>query len=294
MKTRFSHIAYAVLISGLAACGGSTDKPKENADKDSKEVKEVKENLEKVLTDVPKPSELPYEIQKTGASYDEKIPNPASNVEKYKTTNFKAALNLGVYACDIGYIAVHNKPQTAIDYITSATQLGDKLGLSSSLDPKVKERFEKNLKTIDSLTSIINEAIGKSDKYLKENDQAENAALVFAGVFVEGLHIATQIVDSYPDDELPKDVKNSILVDMVRLITKQEKPLNDLLKALKTLKENEDLKKLIGQLDELSAIYKKLDIEKKIKENRGDLILTDETIKGITAKVKEIRSGIVG
>ncbi|TAE17741.1 MAG: hypothetical protein EAZ95_05875 [Bacteroidetes bacterium] len=292
MKTRFSHIAYAMLMTGLVACGG--EKPADKPKVDEKEAQEVKENLEKVLTDVPKPSELPYQIQKTGAPFDEKIPNAPANVEKYKTTNFKAALNLGVYACDIGYVAVHKKVQNAIDYINAATQLGDKLSLSSSLDAKVKERFEKNIKDTDSLTAIINEAIGKSDKYLKDNDQAENAALVFAGIFTEGLYIATQIVDSYPDDELPKDIKNQILVDMVQIITKQDKPLNDLIKALKTLKKSDDVGKLITQLEDLAGVYKKLDIDKKVKENRGDLILTDETIKGITAKVKEIRASIVG
>jgi hypothetical protein len=292
MKMRFTHFTLALLMGGLVACGG--EKPKEEAKEDKKETKEVTESLEKVLTDIPKPSDLPYQIQQTGASYDEKIPNAPNNVEKYKTTNFKSALNLGVYSCDIGYLAVFQQTQNVITYVNAATQLADKLQLSNTFDPKLKERFEKNTKSIDSLTNILDEATSKSDKYLKANEQASIAALVFAGVFVEGLFVATQIVDNYPDDILPKDDKLRILVNMVQLITKQDKPLNDLVKALKSLKKTEEMDKLIPHLEELSAIYKKLDIDKKIKENKGDLILSDETIKDITKKVKEIRAFIVG
>jgi len=294
MKMHFSHVAYAILVCGLVACGGEqkpTDKDKKD---DAKETEQVKASLQKVLTDVPKPSELPYQIQKTGAEFDAKIPNAPDNAEKYKTTNFKAALNLGVYACDIGYIAIQDKEvQNIIKYLNATTLLSDKLGVSSSFDPKVKERFDKNLKNIDSLTTIINEAVSKSDKYLKDNDQGNIAALVFAGVFIEGLHISTQIVDSYPDDILPKDIKNQILVDMVQIITKQDKPLGDLINALKSLAKTDEIANLIKQLEDLAAIYKKLNIADKIKQNRGDLILTDETIKGITNKVKEIRSSII-
>lgn len=292
MKMRFSHLTFALLVSGLVSCGG--EKPKEEPKDDKKETKEVTENLEKVLTETPKPSDLPFQIQKTGADYDEKIPNPSNNVEKYKTTNFKAALNLGVYSCDIGYLAVHEKTQNVIDYVKSATQLADKLQLSNTFDAKVRERFEKNTKNIDSLTSIIDEATAKSDKYLKDNDQANVAALVFAGIFIEGLHVSTQIVDNYPDNIVPKDEKARILVDMVQIISKQDKPLNDLIKALKSLKKSDELDKFIAQLEDLAGVYKSLDIESKIKNNKGDLILTDETIRPITKKVKEIRSSIVG
>ncbi len=292
MKMRFSNVVYATLMCGLVACGEG-DKPTEKPKNDKgTENKEVKESLKKVLTDVPKPSELPYQIQKTGADFDEKTPNSPDNVEKYKTTTFKAALNLGVYASDIGYVAVHNKVQNAIKYINAATQLGDKLGVSNAFDPKVKERFEKNLKNIDSLTSIINESVSKSDAFLKSNDQSSTAALIFAGVFTEGLYIATQIIENY-GDELPKDVKDEILVDMVQIISQQDKPLNDLIAALKSLEKSTDLDKLVAQLDELSAIYKKLNIADKIKQNKGNLILTDQTIKSISNKVKEIRTGMV-
>lgn len=276
----------------LYACGGSNEK---KDDKDTTETSsETKKELQKVLTDVPEPSELPAQLKRTGADYSEKFPNPSENVDKYKTTNFKAALNLGVYATDIGYLSVYEKASNALNYIKAVKALGDKLGVSNAFDPKLQERFEKNLKNVDTLTKIIDESLAKSDNYLKDNDQSNVAALIFTGTFVEGLHVATQLVATYPKDLLPEDAKNEVLIDIVRLILDQEKALGDLIKALQGLNKSDELSKLITQLEDLQKLYKELNIQEKIKNNQGSLILTDKTIQGITEKVKEIRGGIVG
>ena len=115
------------------------------------EENEVKEDLQKVLTDVPEPSEMPYQLKATGAEFDPKLPNPSGDVEKYKTTNNKAALNLGVYATDVGYVSVYEKVQNALDYIDATKNLGDKLGVTNAFDPEMRERFESNLSNIDTL-----------------------------------------------------------------------------------------------------------------------------------------------
>ena len=246
------------------------------------------------MTDVPEPSEIPYQIKGTGAEFNEKLPNAPANVEKYKTTNNKAALNLGVYATDIGYVSVYEKVQNAIEYVKAVKDLGDKIGVTGAFDPQLEKRFKDNLSKVDSLTTIINETLKSSDKYLKDNDRNSIAAMIFTGSFIEGLYVSTQLIETYPKDLLPVEAKNEVLLGMVRLITQQDKPLGDLITALKSLDEDEDTKKLIQDLEDLAKLYKDLNIKEKIEKNQGDLILTDETIKGITNKVKEIRAGVVG
>ena len=143
------------------------------------------------------------------------------------------------------------------------------------------------------LTNIIDEALKKSDQYLKDNERNSIAAMIFSGSFIEGLYIATQLVDTYPEDLLPEEAKNEVLIGIVTLITKQDKPLEDLINALRSLEKDDEVDGLITQLEELLQLYKDLNIQEKIENNRGDLILTDETIKGITTKVNEIRSEMV-
>lgn len=283
---------YGFLFLLMMACGGGTDKPKEDADT-AEASSEVQENLQKVLTDVPEPSELPYQLEATGALFDSKLPNPHGNVEKYLASNHEAALNLGIYAADIGYVSVYEQVQNALDYVKAVERLGDKLDISNAFDPKMQERFKGNLNNIDSLTSIINEALKKSDQYLKDNDRNNIAALIFAGVYIEGLYVATQLIDTYPDDLLPKDAKDEVLMGLARIVTEQDKPLVDLLAALKSMEADDKMKALIADLEALKEIYAKLNIREKIEKNQGDFIINDETIKSITEKVKAIRSGIV-
>jgi hypothetical protein len=290
----FQRLSKSFIILSLVilyACGGG--EPKKDKTEDTTQAGENKEKLQKILADVPEPSELPAQLKKTGADFNEKFANAPANVEKYKTTNFKAALNLGAFATDVGYVSVYEKVQNALEYIKAVKSLGDKLGVSNAFDPKLQERFEKNLKNVDSLTKIIDESLAKSDAYLKDQEQSSVATLIFAGTFVEGLYIATQLVSTYPKDILPEDAKNEVLIDIVRLVLDQEKTLGDLLNALKGLEKSEDSDKLISQLEDLQKMYKALDIQEKIKNNQGNLILTDKTIQGITEKVKEIRTGIV-
>ncbi|NJO03838.1 MAG: hypothetical protein HC880_21145 [Bacteroidia bacterium] len=78
------------------------------------------------------------------------------------------------------------------------------------------------------------------------------------------------------------------------MITEQEAALNDLITALKSLEQEDDIQTLVADLEELQKLYQELNIQEKIENNQGDLILTDQTIKGITQKTAEIRNGIVG
>ncbi len=283
---------FACLVA-FAACESANNN---DTDEDTSTVSDdpVTQNIQKVLTDVPEPSEIPYQLRATGADFDENLPNQPAKVDQYKTTNNKAALNLGVYATDVGYVSVYEKVQNAINYIEAVEGLGDQLGISNALDPQMQDRFKNNLSNVDSLTSIVDEALKSSDQYLKDNERNSIAAMIFAGSFVEGLYISTQLVDTYPEDLLPEEAKNEVLLGIVRLITEQDKPLNDLLAALKGLEQDDEVSSLVSQFEELAALYKELNIQEKIEKNQGDLILTDETIKGITGKVKEIRDGIVG
>jgi hypothetical protein len=105
----------ALLALGLASCGSSS---KDDQNKNSEEFKEaegaLKNQIQQVVYNIPSPSEIPYLIQSTGAEFNEGLVNPRSNVDKYTTRSDKAALNLGVYTADIGYLSMikHNSRLT--------------------------------------------------------------------------------------------------------------------------------------------------------------------------------------
>jgi len=283
----------------LSACGGSggentTDSTATGKDSAKTIVDETADANKKVLTKIPKPSEIPYIIKGTGADFDEKLPNPPESSDKYKTNNTRAALNLGIYSTDLGYVVTYEKFQNAVDYLNVAKGLAEKLGVANAFEANTVKRFQDNLSSVDSLTNIINEAMKKSDDYLKNDERNDIAALIFTGTFLEGLFISTELVANYPKDLLPEDARVQILIPLVRQILNQKEPLGELIKALKSLNDKpEEVNKLVTDLEELFKMYEALKIEDKIKKNQGDLILSDETLKGITKKVNAIRTDLV-
>jgi len=290
-----TRILILAVLFAFSGCGsGSEKKTDENASKEFSEAeKELKDKIESVIKKMPPPSQIPFKIEATGADYNESLINSLDKADSYMLTNYKSALNLGVYASDIGYLSSYNKTQEALNYLNASKGIADHMGITGAFDVALLKRFENNLGSRDSLADIINESIGKADQYLRDEDRTKVAVMVLAGSFIEGLYISTKLVETYPKDILPEDARNLILSDVIRTVLEQKDPLGDLIVMLKGLGEDSEAAGLITGLEELKGNFDELNIEEKIKENRGDLVLTDQTLTTITAKVNEIRSGIV-
>jgi hypothetical protein len=218
--------------------------------------------------------------------------NDRKKVDQYLTRNEKAALNLGVYAADIGYLSSYEKTQEAIDYLSSAKKLADNLGISS-FDPEVLKRFETNISNKDSLATLLDGAVKKTDKYLKDDSRTKLAALLVTGSFVEGLSISTGLIKTYPNNVLKEADRNNILTPLIRVILEQEKSIDELAKMLGAVDQAEPVASIQANLTALKASYRALDIEEKIKNNRSDLVLSDKNLVEITKIVDKMRKEIV-
>ncbi len=281
-------------IAGLlVACGGGEKKQEAATDEFDKAATELKDKVERVIYEIPPPAEIPFIIQATGADFNPDIVNTLSKAEKYKATNKVAALNLGVYATDIGYLVTYERVQDALNYMEASLSLAESIGIQNAIDQGLIQKFESNLNEKDTLANIINNVIENSDDYLKENERNNIAALVLAGTFIEGLYISTQLVDTYPKDMLPDDAKNLILTPVIKLILDQEKPLADMIILLKSIDDKGDwIEGLINSLEELKANYEALDIQDQISNNRADLALSNKILERITIQVEKVRTTV--
>lgn len=293
-KTLGSISLSLLLVIGLVACGsqqGSEDKSDTSEEFEQAE-SDLKGQIKDVVYEIPSPSEIPFLLEATGAEFNETLINDRNRVDEYATRNDKAALNLGVYAADIGYLVSYDKVQEALNYMTAAKKLADNLGISGSFNQDLIKRFENNLSRKDSLAYLLNETINETENYLKDDNRTKLAALVITGSFVEGLYISTELIKTYPKDILPDDSRNLVLTPLIRVVLEQEKALEDLVKMLETIEKTNPVDQLIGNLKELEEQYAALKIQEQIKNNRADLVLTDETLAEITSKVAEIRNSI--
>ncbi len=278
----------------LLAYSCDTDKKQESSsDEFDEAASEIKEKVEAIIYEIPSPSEIPFIIQATGAEYIPQLVNDLGKYEKYTSSTKVAAMNLGVYASDIGYLVTYEKVQEALNYMDGCLDIGESLGLQSTIDVSVIEKFEANLGKRDTLAAIINDAINDSDSYLKENERNNIAALVIAGTFIEGLYIATQIVDSYPKDMLTDDKRNLILTPLIRIVLEQEAALANMISLLKSIDNKGDwIEGLINSMEELKSNYEELDIDELLDENKGNVVLSDKVLERITIQVQKIRSTV--
>ncbi|MBL7874076.1 MAG: hypothetical protein JNL53_00330 [Cyclobacteriaceae bacterium] len=292
--TRLNAYLLALLaVAGLWSCGGSKDGTDQNAKEFDQAQESMNEQVQDVINNLPSPSEIPYVLQGTGAEFNQSLLNDRNKVDKYSALSDKAALNLGVYTTDIGYLSSYEKTQEAIDYLNSAKKLADNLGVIGTFDISVLQRFEANIANKDSLAKILDAATRSSEKYLKDNSRNKLAALLLTGSFVEGLYISTGLIKTYPKDLLPDDSRNLVLTPLMQIILNQEKSVDELVSMLGGI----DSEGLIGSIKQdlltLQGKYRDLNIEEQIKNNNSALVLSDKNLIEITKIVEKIRTTIV-
>lgn len=292
--TRLTPFLLALLaLVGLWSCGGSKEDSSQNAKDFDKAGESLKDQIEDVIYNIPSPSEIPYLLQATGAEFNQSLLNDRNKVDQYSSRNDKAALNLGIYTADIGYLSSYDKTQEAINYLNSAKKLADNLNVIGAFDMDVLQRFESNISNKDSLAKILNSAVQGSEKYLKDDSRNKLAALLLTGSFVEGLYISTGLIKTYPKDLLPDDSRNLVLTPLMRVILQQEKSVDELAKMLSKIDQAEPVATLTSDLAALQASYRSLNIDEQIKNNRSDLVLTDKNLVEITKVVEKMRKSIV-
>jgi hypothetical protein len=283
----------ALVTFGLTSCGSSSS-DKVNSSDEFKKAQEdtLKQQIEEVVYNIPSPTEIPYLLQATGADFNQSLLNSRTKVDQYASRNDKAALNLGVYAADVGYLASYDKTQEAIDYLNSAKTLSENLGIIGAFDVELLQRFESNISNKDSLSFILDNTIKKTEDFLKDDNRNKLSALVIAGSFVEGLYISTGLIKSYPKNILPDDKRNLVLTPLMRVILQQKKSVAELTKMLASVEQTDPITNMASDLKQLDAAYSALNIEEQIKNNQANLVLTDKNLQEITTIVEKMRKNI--
>jgi len=300
MTTRFNLKNQALLLSLAAffavSCGD--DQPKD----DSTETVEVEEKnanntqlleLDGKVFSIPSPIQTAYLIKGAGVTYNKDILNVPSKVTGY-STNFKKAVNLGIYGADLGYVTLYDQTQDAISFLTAVKTLGDDLGVSSAFDMELVERFEKNIGNQDSVLSLVSEAYKSSDKYLKNNDQNHIGALVLAGGWVESLYFTTNSAEMTSNKEI------------INRVGEQKNTVYNLIKLLTPYYDQPEFSTLVDDLMELNDIFEKVEITYTFVEPTVDVAkktttvnstttvnISPEVLKQITEKIAEIRAELI-
>ena len=296
-KVAFLFIAAFIVSLLFTGCGSGGSEGGEQdveiAEIDEDVLQDVKE-AEKIFYSLPSPLESAMLIKSAGAKFNEDLLNPSESSSKY-TTNKLKALNLGIYTCDLSFSSLYDQTQLVIEYMTAAKAMADGLGILDAISEETINRLEENVNNRDVIMDIVSETFLNSNSYLEDNEQPAIASIVLVGGWIEGLFIATQLVDV---DEFDSD-------KLVGRIIDQKLSVDIMMSLLEDNNTHPSVEGILSQMRGLKAVFDKInirsgEIKPEIDENNVTVLkskvetdMTMETFLELSDIVKEIRTSFV-
>jgi hypothetical protein len=285
------------LLSGCRSGGGNKSQKDEpvTEPKDNMEALADVKQAKEIFNSLPSPLESAMLIKSAGAKFDKKFLNALENTKRY-TTNSSQALNLGIYTCDLSFASLYDQTQLIIDYMNASKKMADGLGILDAINQTTIDKLEENINNTEAIMDIVSETFLNSNSYLKDNDQPAIATIVLVGGWIEGLYIATQLVDL-------NDFNGNKLVGR---IIDQKLSIGVLLSLLDSNKEHPAIGPLTVQMNQLKTVFDKIRIDTKpikteIDKTTNVTILRSEvttdmslaTFKELSLVVEGIRNSFI-
>jgi hypothetical protein len=250
-----------------------------------------------ILQRIPSPLEISVLLKESGKKYNGSYLNSPESVSNYNS-NYKKALNLGVYGTDLGYTNIYEQNQDGVRYMTSIKTLADGLSIGQFFDIETIGRLATNSKNLDSLLLITTQNFNSINHYLQARNQSNLSVLFLTGGWVEALNILCEVAAANPTNK-----------EMQETIGEQKIILENILLLLSFYKESDqNMASLLADMEELKKLYDKVNITYTysestfeivdgvmvIKDNSSSTIqITSEDIANIKALTSSIRNKII-
>lgn len=281
------------IVLMISSCGSEEEKKPEI----SKEVIDPNSSLNAKFDDkifsIPSPMQMAMLLEESKSPYNEFLLNDLDKVGDY-TSEYKKALNLGIYGTDLGYVSIYKQNSIALKYLSTIEKLTSKLGLEGAFDKDFMSRFEKNSTNKDSMMVIVSDAFKKSDNFLKSNNRKSVSALILVGGWIESMYLACNI---------NKENENQKILDR---IAEQSETLNTIIELLTDYNKKGEWDELIKDMKDLKFYFDQITInyeymtpvtnaKKKITTLRHKTVVTvdSSTLNFINQKIESIRGKII-
>lgn len=301
MTMRILLVVFATLV--LVGCGSgkkadekafleSLDSAKNSGTSIDQEV------INSVLQQIPSPLEISVLLKESGIKYDHDLLNSPDNIASYNS-NYKKALNLGIFGTDLGYTNIYEQNQDGIKFLTSIKTLADGLNIGQFFDIETIGRLASNSKNLDSLLLITTQNFNSINGYLQNQGRSNLSILLLSGGWIEAMHLTCDVVSKdKKNKELQENIgEQKIILEQIILLLSFYKDSDENMASL--LKDMEELK---GAFDNISItyLYKESTMEvvngvAVIKDNSTTTIqITEQDIAKIRAITSSIRNKIIG
>lgn len=288
-------LSAAVFTLSLTSCGGGSSQKLDDVAEDTSLIVSG-EVVSDMIQNISSPVEMANEIKNSGVSFSKDILNAAGQESLYETS-FKRAVNLGVYASDLGYINTFGKGTVVVDYLTSIKRLADGIGVGQFLDFNTLSSLAKNSTNLDSLKQLSVTSFNNIDKYLREQKRSNVSTAIVVGTWIEGLHITASVISQTQDKGLIDRLgEQKNIVDIIDIVVNTYGRSDSDFKALSA--EVDKLKKIYDGVvvtTEMGApITKEVDGMLVIEQNEITTVnITPEQVDAIIAQVGTIRNMLI-
>jgi hypothetical protein len=254
------------------------------------------EVINAILEQIPSPIEISVLLKESGSKYNEAILNSANNLPKYNS-NYKKALNLGVYGTDLGYTNIFGRNQDGIKYISSIKSLADELNIGQFFDIATIGRLATNSRNLDSLLLITTMNFNQINHYLQSQSRDNLSVLLLTGGWLEAMQITCQTAANNPEN-----------AELKETIGEQKIILEQIMLLFTFYQEDENMAGLSTDLDALKKAYDKININYTYKESTMEIVngvaiikdnstttidITKENVDEIKNIIDQIRTKII-
>jgi hypothetical protein len=289
MKNKFllpSLFASALFASVFTSCQQNTKPATATSNIDSLNNKVVKKAAPPDSSDnviLPSPLQIGSIFKNAGLTYVPGLTNSVKDVSQY-TSTYSEALNMGIYGADLSYCVLNKQTQDALSYLKTLRTLADKIGFGSIFESNsLAKRFEANLNSEDSLTSIIADLQMEADTYLTTNRQKYVSAITFAGAWIESMYVGSKVYAEKKTDKVSSRISEQMNI------------LHNLIKTMEAY-ESQDahIGEMVTSLKAIETSFMSYDEVKKTKPDSDETAkLTDAHIAELGKQIQELRQKFV-
>lgn len=250
-----------------------------------------------ILNRIPSPLEISVLLKESGRKYDASYLNNPNNISNYNS-NYKKALNLGVYGTDLGYTNIYEQNQDGVKYMSSIKTLADGLNIGQFFDIETIGRLATNSKNLDSLLLITTQNFNSINHYLQSQNRSNLSVLFLTGGWVEAVHILSEVAAANPTNKQLRET-----------IGEQKIILENIILLLSFYKDSDqNMASLLTDMEELKRMYDKVNITYTYSESTFEIVdgvmiikdnssssiqITDEDIANIKNLISSIRNKII-
>ncbi|MBL4624857.1 MAG: hypothetical protein JKY42_06925 [Flavobacteriales bacterium] len=246
-----------------------------------------------IVASLPPANRITATIKASGAPFSAITLNNPLNAESY-TTNFRKAINLGIYGTDLGYIGIYEREELFADHLQVIHDLATDLDLAHFINRERLQSMRDNGMLTDSIFALTGDVFRKMDIHLRDHERYSTSLLLMVGSWLEALHIAATVTYNSKFDNETLNIK----------IGEQKIILEQFIKLLNNFEGEPLFGQLIDNLTQLKLLYDGVDLDEELLAkamvdttgkyiNTKSVDITDTQLAKIAIKLNEIRHSII-